>query len=62
MGKCYDNQYTTNETILHGALICHGGFGQPRCKYADKCLEDNGYEIRVTKSGKSRIRKKKDNG
>lgn len=41
MGKCKAKIYTTNEVILHGAIVCWGFQDQPRCKHLKQCVEDN---------------------
>ena len=38
MSKCFAKTYTES-VIMHGTLMCWGGFGQPKCKYLKKCLE-----------------------
>ena len=48
--------YTDNDVVLHGALVCCGGFGVERCKYYEDCLKDFG--IRLSKNGR-RIRIKR---
>jgi hypothetical protein len=37
--RCRSGTYTEN-IVLHGGLMCFGGFGQPPCKYLIDCLED----------------------
>jgi hypothetical protein len=36
--KCFAGTYIFS-VLLHGGLVCYGGFGQPTCKYFEKCLE-----------------------
>ncbi len=36
--KCFTDTYTT-PVFMRGALMCIGGFGQPRCKFLIKCIE-----------------------
>lgn len=55
--KCKAGHFKDNSVVLHGALVCYGGFGQPRCIHLDKCLEDNGFKF--SKNGR-RIRIKKE--
>ncbi len=47
--KCRAGKFTTNAVVTHGALICHGGFGQPACKYIDYCKKENGVRKRKKK-------------
>ena len=54
--KCQAGHYTDNDVVLHGALVCCGGFGVLRCKFYEVCLKD--YGIRLSKSGR-RIKIKK---
>ena len=56
-GKCSKNYYTTNSVVLHGALVCCGGLGQPRCDQYKICLLDNG--VKLSKTG-IRIKVKKE--
>ena len=58
MNECKAGHYTSNDVVLHGALICCGGLGQPRCKYYEDCLKDFGFKL--SKNGR-RIRVKKEN-
>jgi hypothetical protein len=61
MGTCRgEGHYTTTEVVLHGALVCFGGFGQPKCRYLKDCLEENGYIITVSKAGRRRIKRIKE--
>lgn len=46
MGECKKGYYTTNIVVPRGPLVCFGGFGQPRCEYLKKCLEENKEFIR----------------
>ena len=36
--KCFSKDYTQS-VVLHGGLVCWGGFGQPSCKHLLKCVE-----------------------
>lgn len=45
-GKCRKGQYTTNAVVGHGALICHGGLGQPKCEHLEVCCQENGIKLR----------------
>jgi len=42
MGSCRKGEYTTNEVVTHGALLCWGGFGQPVCRHLAICAGENG--------------------
>ncbi len=57
MGKCKEGWYTTNEVVTHSPLVCFGGFEQPTCEHLPKCLKDNGYYIKITKSGRKSVRR-----
>lgn len=57
MSKCEAGFYTDNDVVIHSPLVCFGGFGQPKCNFLEKCLKDNGYEIKIAKSGKKRVKK-----
>ena len=35
--KCHKGIYKNNEPSRRNALVCVGGFGQPRCKYYNRC-------------------------
>ena len=60
MGKCEVGTYTTNIMVTHGALVCHGGFGQPQCEFFEQCCEDNNYKVRKRRNNNARsLRKKK---
>ncbi len=52
-GKCKVGNYTTNKVVLHGAIVCSGGFGVDRCQYYQECLANCG--IKLSKNGR-RIR------
>jgi len=47
---CAKGHYMSNIVVTHGALVCCGGFGQPRCEYYRSCLADNGFKL--SKSGR----------
>jgi hypothetical protein len=47
---CAQGYYKDISVVLHGALVCCGGFGQPQCKYYIDCLKNNG--IKLSKSGR----------
>jgi hypothetical protein len=45
---CAAGHYTSNMVVLHGALVCWGGFGQPKCEHCTDCLADNGFKLSKT--------------
>lgn len=47
---CRMGHYKSNVSVKHGALICHGGHGQPPCKWLYTCAEERGIKLR--KSGR----------
>jgi len=57
MGKCKAGFYTNNDVVTHGPLVCFGGFGQPECKHLNECLNECGFRVHITKTGKRRIKK-----
>ena len=59
--KCKAKYYTNNSVVTHSPLVCFGGFGQPECKYLNECLNEYGFKVHITKSGKRRIKKLKIN-
>lgn len=52
MNKCKANRYTTNNVILHGAIVCWGYLDQPRCRYLRECVEDNKQHLSIRKYNK----------
>ena len=46
MGKCKAGYYTDNIVVTHGALVCHGGFGQPQCKWLNECAKEHNMKKR----------------
>lgn len=49
MRKCRAGKYTDNIVVTHGALVCHGGFGQPPCQYVMECMKEHGMRLRLDK-------------
>jgi len=46
---CKAGTYKTNKVVLLGALVCRGGFGQPKCEYLPACAKENGIKLRGKK-------------
>lgn len=49
MGECKVGLYKDNSIVLHGDLMCFGGFGQPQCAHLDNCAKENGLVFRKGK-------------
>lgn len=59
-GECRKGEYTSNDVVhISRPLICYGGYKQPECPHLETCLNECGFYIHVTKSGRRRIRKGK---
>ena len=59
MGKCLKKTYTNNDVVkLSRPIVCYGfhQIKQPVCEHLETCLKDNGLYIKVTKSGRKRVK------
>ena len=46
---CKAGHYKTNKVVKMGALLCHGGYDQPPCRYLKECAKENGLKLRRKK-------------
>ena len=47
MGECKAENYTNNDVVLHGPLVCFGGYNCKPCKYLEECMREYGREKRI---------------